>query len=69
MEAQKISVGSKLFVYLRESWEELKKVAWPSRAETVRQTLIVVVASIITAVFLGLIDYLLQLIISQFVIK
>lgn len=43
--------------YLKESREELRKVIWPSRAETVRHTLLVIVISVSVAVFLGVIDY------------
>ncbi len=43
--------------YLRESREELRKVAWPSRKTVVRDTLIVVGISVIMAAFFGLLDF------------
>jgi preprotein translocase subunit SecE len=43
--------------YVKESKDELKKVAWPSRKVVVRDTLIVLGISIIMAVFFGALDY------------
>lgn len=36
--------------------EELKKVTWPSRTETIRLTVVVIVVSLIVAVYVGIID-------------
>lgn len=47
--------------YLKESREELKKVVWPSRRETIRHTAIVIGVSLGVAVFLGFLDYFLNL--------
>lgn len=52
---------NKLFGYIKESKEELKKVTWPTRKQTVRHTLIVIGVCAATAVFLGLLDYFLNL--------
>lgn len=43
--------------YVRESAEELRKVAWPSRQTVVRDTAIVFGASIVFAVFFGALDF------------
>ncbi|OGL94913.1 preprotein translocase subunit SecE [Candidatus Uhrbacteria bacterium RIFOXYB12_FULL_58_10] len=54
--------------YLRESKEELKKVTWPSRRETVRYSIIVIVVSLATgALFAGL-DWALNLGLEQLII-
>jgi preprotein translocase subunit SecE len=45
-----------IFRYFRESYEELKKVSWPSRKDTVRDTLVVIGVSLGVAAFLGIID-------------
>jgi preprotein translocase subunit SecE len=42
--------------YFRESYEELKKVSWPSRKDTVRDTLVVIGVSLGVAAFLGAVD-------------
>lgn len=39
--------------------DELKKVTWPSRATTIRLTLVVIVISLIIAAYIGIIDVLL----------
>ncbi len=39
--------------------EELKKVTWPSRKETVRLTSIVLLISLIIGLYIGIIDVLL----------
>lgn len=50
----------KMKVFLKESQQELKRINWPSRQETVRLTLIVIGLSLVMAVFLGIIDFLLS---------
>ncbi len=52
--------------YLRESREELKKVVWPTRKETVQNSLLVVGISVGVAAFLGLIDFVLNYGLEQF---
>jgi len=39
--------------------EELKKVTWPSRKETIRLTIIVIAISLIIGFYVGIIDVLL----------
>lgn len=39
--------------------EELKKVSWPSRKETIRLTSIVIAISLIIGLYIGIIDILL----------
>jgi len=43
--------------YLRGAVDELRKVSWPTRQETVRYSVIVIVAIIISVALLALIDY------------
>lgn len=43
--------------YFRESWEELKKVSWPTKKETVSYTGLVILMSVGIAAFLGVVDY------------
>ncbi len=42
--------------FLREVKTELKKVTWPSRKDTLSGTVVVLVAVIIIAIFLGIVD-------------
>lgn len=46
--------------YLRESQFELRKVVWPTREETLRTTLVIIVVVAILSLLLGLIDLLLK---------
>lgn len=43
--------------YVKESREELKKVAWPTKNVVVRDTFVVVAVSLSMAVFFGVIDF------------
>lgn len=60
---------TKLTSFLQESRQELLRVNWPTRQETVRLTLVVVAISVLVAVMLGAFDflfaYLLQLIVLR----
>jgi len=44
--------------FFRESYEEFKRVSWPTRQETVRYTLFIIGFSIALALFLGLLDFI-----------
>jgi preprotein translocase subunit SecE len=39
--------------------DELKKVTWPTKAETIRLTTIVIIVSLIIGLYVGIIDVLL----------
>ncbi|PIX62221.1 preprotein translocase subunit SecE [Candidatus Uhrbacteria bacterium CG_4_9_14_0_2_um_filter_41_50] len=52
---------NKLFKYLREAKQELQKVAWPTQKQTIRYSIIVVVISVILAIYFGVVDYILNL--------
>ncbi|MBI4134743.1 MAG: preprotein translocase subunit SecE [Candidatus Sungbacteria bacterium] len=58
----------RLINYIRESRQELKKVTWLSRAETVRFTISVIVVSLAVAAFLGGIDLLISFILTRFIL-
>lgn len=57
----------KLTQYFKQSKEELKKVNWPNRKETINFTLLVIFISLGVAIFLGLIDWLLTLSLGKFI--
>ena len=42
--------------FVAEAWQELKKVTWPNRRETLGTTLVVIILVIIIAAFLGVVD-------------
>lgn len=45
--------------FLQEVRKELEKVAWPSREQTIRYTVLVVLVTITVGLFLGGLDYIL----------
>ena len=58
---------NKIVRYFIESKEELKKVEWPNRKETLQYTLVVLGVSLGLAIFLGTIDYGLNLVLELLV--
>jgi preprotein translocase subunit SecE len=59
MEEVKKRVGP--IQYLKESKEELEKVTWPNRKETMRYTILVVGMSLALGVFIGALDFVLNI--------
>ncbi len=49
----------RIIQFVRESYAELRKVAWPSRDEVASSTKVVLVSVSLIALALGLIDFLL----------
>ncbi len=52
----KSAQGERFLYFLKETKIELRKVVWPSREETVKTTGIVVIAVIVVAIFLWIVD-------------
>jgi len=49
----------KITQFFKDSYAELRKVVWPSRDEVVSSTKIVIISTVIFAVGLGVVDFLL----------
>ncbi len=49
-----------------KSRQELKKVNWPTRQETTKYTIFVIVFSLIMAIFLAFFDFIFENIIARF---
>lgn len=45
--------------YFKECWLEMKKVSWPSRQMVLQSTKVVIITTIVFAIVLGLVDFLL----------
>jgi preprotein translocase subunit SecE len=56
--------GNSLWVIIKESQVELRKVVWPTRQETNQMTLVVVVLVLLTAIILWGLDSLLGWLVS-----
>jgi preprotein translocase subunit SecE len=54
--------------YLKDTRAELTHVSWPTRRQATAFTVVVILVSVLTALFLGFFDYLFSLILQKFVI-
>jgi preprotein translocase subunit SecE len=52
--------------FLRDTYDELRKVVWPTWGELYRYTLVVIVTVVILGVFIGGVDYGLTAILRKF---
>ncbi len=50
---------NKALDFLKEVREELNKVVWPSREQTIKLTTVVILVTIVVGVFIGGLDFLL----------
>jgi|GEM_PF-121278 len=55
--------------YFRQSWKELRQVTWPSRRESFQLTGAVIVFSVIFGVLIALVDYGLDKVFKQVLLK
>lgn len=44
--------------FIRQAIEELKKVSWPTRTQTIKLTLIVIAVSVAVGLYIGALDFL-----------
>ena len=65
--ASRTEKGSTLFRFFKEADIERRKVVWPSRAETMQTTLMVLVVTVIISIILFLIDTVLSKLIRMFI--
>ncbi len=59
---------NKAISFVKESYEELKKVNWPTKQQTINYTAVVIAASLAVAIFLGVLDMIFSSFIEQFII-
>lgn len=57
-----------VIAYLKDVRFEMKRVTWPTRRETLRYTLIVILVSSLVAIFLGGLDFALITLLDKFVL-
>jgi len=53
--------------YIKEVTSELKKVTWPTRRQTIDMTMLVVVISIVVAIYLTGVDFILKKVITAII--
>jgi preprotein translocase subunit SecE len=64
----RINMFSRLKSYIKESYLEFRRVNWPSRQETIRLTLVVILLSVGIAIFLGILDLGFTYLLNKFLI-
>ncbi len=67
-----LSISSKIETakqFLREVKQELKKVTWASRKDTLSGTVVVLVAVFVIAAFLGIVDSALSNLVKELLMK
>lgn len=62
------ALPEKLINFIKESRLELKKVSWPTRPQTIRYTLAVILMSLAVAAFLGGLDVAFTYLLNKFVL-
>ena len=60
---------NKVITFFREAKIELGKVAWPSRRKLVRDTIVVIVISLVLAAILGVLDIVFSIGIENLLIR
>jgi preprotein translocase subunit SecE len=58
----------KLLAILKGSMAEMKKITWPTRQETVKYTITIIVICIVVAMILGSFDLFYRYLMEQFII-
>jgi preprotein translocase subunit SecE len=53
------------FNFIRESWEELHKVEWPTQSQVVQGTVVVLVACVIVGIYLWGADQIFRRLVQQ----
>ena len=57
-----------ILTFLREAKVELSRVNWPSQQEVIRYTTLVVIISLLVAVFLGSLDFVFSFLVEKFLL-
>jgi len=68
MKFRRFGFFKKIKTFLKEVWLELKKVNWPTKKETIKYTLIVIVTTVVVALFLGAVDFLFTRFLNRFIL-
>lgn len=66
-----VRILGKIFwpTYFRNSWKELRQVTWPTRRETFRLTLAVIIFSTIFGALIAGVDFVLDKVFKQVILK
>jgi len=53
-----MKILNKIIAYIKGSYQEMRKVVWPTKREITKHTLLVIGISLCVAAFIGAFDYL-----------
>lgn len=53
--------------YIKEVRAEMKHVSWPTRAQAIMYTIVVIIVSVLTAFYLGVWDYVFTTIVQKII--
>ncbi|MBC7836722.1 preprotein translocase subunit SecE [Acetobacteraceae bacterium] len=56
-----------MWQYFKDVRSELRHVSWPTRAQVITYTIVVIAVSLVTAFYLGLLDYIFSAIIRRII--
>jgi preprotein translocase subunit SecE len=62
-----MTMFGKVKKFFNDVYLELQKVAWPSREELVGSTAVVIVMSVLVAVFIGAVDKVLNFVVNMLI--
>lgn len=60
-------MANKFVNFLKESYGELRKVSWPAKEDAVSSSVVVIVFIVFFALFLALIDYVVNMVVMGLV--
>ncbi|MBI2447980.1 preprotein translocase subunit SecE [Candidatus Microgenomates bacterium] len=66
---KKIPVITPIAIFFQESYQELKKIAWPKRKDVANMTIIVVLTMLIGAILVGALDFGLLAVIKKIIAR
>lgn len=58
-----------IFRFLKEARVELARVSWPTKKEIVRYTVLVIVISLLVALFLGTLDFFFGFLVEKYLLQ
>ena len=61
---EKIGLAKRTTSFLKDVYRELKKVSWPSRAETTSSTWVVLIVVFIFGFYFGIVDYIMGFLVN-----
>lgn len=60
---------AKITQFFKEVRQELGKVSWPTRSQTIQYTIVVILVTLAMAIYLGLLDFVYEWLLNRFVLN